>query len=246
MGTKDYKIQESVSGQKKSKLKRYQDLVIGSSKITYMIKYELIILFSSWIPGAFGIFFRSKLYPLILGKSGKGVVFGCNIVLRHPWKIFLGDNIILDDNVMIDAKGIDNKGITLEDEVFIGRNSILSCKGGDIVLRERANIGFNCEVFSSSYVEIGADTLLAAYTYIVGGGSYKLDRKDIPINQQYDVIGKGGIVIDKNVWIAAHCVILDGVKIGNGSVIAAGAVVNKEIPPMSIVAGVPAKVIKER
>jgi acetyltransferase-like isoleucine patch superfamily enzyme len=242
-GKKAYKIQQSV---KKSKLQRYQELVIGSGSLGDLVKYELIILLTSWIPGALGIFLRGKLYPLLLGKTGSGVIFGSNIVLRHPRKIFLGDNIIIDDNVMIDAKGTDNIGITLEKEVFIGRNSILSCKGGNIVLRERANIGFNCEIYSSDYVEIGADTLLAAYTYIVGGGNYKLDRKDIPISHQPDFESKGGIIIDKGVWIGAHCVILDGVKVGEGSVVAAGAVVNKEVPAMSIAAGVPAKVVKDR
>ena len=97
---KSYKIQQSVAGQNKSKLQRYQELVIGSSSLSALIKYELIVLFSSWIPGALGIFLRSKLYPSILGKAGKGVIFGSNVVLRHPKKIFLGDNIIIDDNVM--------------------------------------------------------------------------------------------------------------------------------------------------
>ena len=243
---KEFKIQQSVSGIKKSKLDRYKELIIGSYDTSALIKYELIILFCAWIPGALGIFLRSKLYPLILGKCGKGVIFGANVVLRHPQKISIGDNAIIDDNVMIDAKGLDNAGIILENEVFIGRNSILSCKGGNITLKERVNIGFNCEVYSSSTVEIGADTLLAAYTYIVGGGSYNLDRKDIPISKQPDFEGKGGIFIGQGTWIGAHCVILDGVRIGTGSVIAAGAVVNKEIPPMSIAAGIPAKVIKER
>ena len=243
---KEFKIQESVSGIKKSKLDRYKELIIGSDSMLDLIKYEIIILFCGWVPGALGIVLRSKLYPLILGKCGRGVIFGSNIVLRHPKKITVGDNVIVDDNVMIDAKGLDNTGIILENEVFVGRNSILSCKGGDIILRERVNIGFNCEVYSSSKVEIGADTLLAAYTYIVGGGSYKLDRKDIPISKQPDFEGKGGIFIDEGTWIGAHCIILDGVKIGTGSVIAAGAVINKEIPPMSIAAGIPGKVIKNR
>ena len=243
---KEFKIQQSVSGIKKSKLDRYKELIIGSYDTSALIKYELIILFCAWIPGALGIFLRSKLYPLILGKCGRGVIFGANVVLRHPQKISIGDNAIIDDNVMIDAKGLNNAGIILENEIFVGRNSILSCKGGDIILRERVNIGFNCEVYSSSKVEIGADTLLAAYTYIVGGGSYNLDRKDIPISKQPDFEGKGGIFIEQGTWIGAHCVILDGVRVGTGSVIAAGAVVNKEIPPMSIAAGIPAKIIKER
>ena len=246
MEKKDYKIQESISGQKQSKLQRYQDLVIGSSKLSDLIKYEVVVLFSSWIPGALGIFLRGKLFPLLLGSTGRGVIFGSNIVLRHPKKIFIGNNVIIDDNVMIDAKGTGNDGIKLEDEVFLGRNTILSCKGGNIVLHERANLGFNCEVYSSNNVEIGKDTLVAAYSYFVGGGNYKLDNINIPINQQPDFEGAGGIKLEGNNWVSAHCVILDGVNIGEGSVVAAGAVVNRSIPSFSIAAGVPAKVIKNR
>jgi acetyltransferase-like isoleucine patch superfamily enzyme len=246
MDKKEYKIQDSISGKKRSKLQRYQELVIGSNKLSDLIKYELIILLSSWIPAALGIFLRGKLYPILLGKTGGGVIFGTNIVLRHPGKIFIGNNVIIDDNVLIDAKGTGNEGIKLEDEVFLGRNTILSCKGGDIILHERVNLGFNCEVYSSNKVEIGKDTLVAAYSYFVGGGNYKLDNIDIPINQQPDFEGAGGIKLEGNNWVSAHCVILDGVIIGKGSVIAAGAVVNKSVSEYSIAAGVPAKVIKNR
>ena len=55
-----------------------------------------------------------------------------------------------------------------------------------------------------------------------------------------------GIFIENNVWLGTHCVILDGVRVGKGSVIAAGAVVNKNVGPNSIVGGVPAKLIGTR
>lgn len=246
MSKKDFKIQDSITGVRKSKLKRYQELVIGSEKISDLIKYELITLLFSRLPGALGIFLRGKFYPMLLGRTGRGIVFGANTVLRHPKKIFIENNVIIDDNVLLDAKGSEQSGITLKDEVFIGRNSILSCKGGEIILEERANVGFNCEIFSSNKVVIGKDNLIAAYTYVVGGGNYKLERTDIPINQQPDFEGKGGVITEEDVWLAAHVVLLDGTKIGKGSVIAAGAVVSGEIPPYSISGGVPAKVIKSR
>jgi acetyltransferase-like isoleucine patch superfamily enzyme len=55
-----------------------------------------------------------------------------------------------------------------------------------------------------------------------------------------------GIVIEDDCWIAANSIILDGVTIGRGSVVAAGAVVSKSVPPYSVVAGVPARIIKSR
>jgi acetyltransferase-like isoleucine patch superfamily enzyme len=246
MGNKSYKIQDSIVGEKKSKIKRYQELVIGNEKLSDLIKYELIYLFFSWIPGALGVLLRGKTFPLILGSVGKGCVFGRNIVFRHAGKIKLGSKVILDDNLLIDAKGEDNEGITLKDEVFIGRNSILSCKGGNIELDDRANLGANCYIFSSNRVKLGKDVIVAAYTYFVGGGNYNLDQLNVPINLQYDYEGKGGLEISDNVWVGAHCVILDGVKIGKGSVVAAGAIVSKTVEEMSIVGGVPAKIIKSR
>jgi acetyltransferase-like isoleucine patch superfamily enzyme len=61
-----------------------------------------------------------------------------------------------------------------------------------------------------------------------------------------DALSKGGIVVGHDVWIGANALILSGVTIGNGAVVAAGAVVSKDIPPYAVVGGVPAKVIKMR
>ena len=112
---------------------------------------------------------RKTLYPLLLGSCGRNVVFGQNVVLRHPHKIHIGRNVVIDDNCLLDAKGETNRGIRIGDGVFIGRNTILSCKNGDIELGDGANIGFNCEVFSASRVTIGASVLMAAYGYVIGG-----------------------------------------------------------------------------
>ena len=66
-------------------------------------------------------------------------------------------------------KAIRTAGLRLARGTFIGRNTILSCKNGDIVIGEGANIGFNCEMFSAARVELGARALLAAYCYVIGG-----------------------------------------------------------------------------
>ena len=80
-------------------------------------------------------------------------------MLRHPHKIDIGDDVVIDDHCLLDAKGDANHGIRIGSGVFIGRNTILSCKNGDIEIADGANIGFNCEIFSASRVRVGPDTL---------------------------------------------------------------------------------------
>lgn len=241
-----FKVQDEVAGRRVSAFQKYQAMIIGSRSIWALIKYELIMLLTCSLSGALGLFLRSKLYPLILGKVGRGCVFGRNVTLRHPHKIRLGDGVIIDDNVMMDAKGETNTGISIADDCFVGRNSILSCKNGDIELGDRANIGFNAEVFSSTKVLIGPDTLISAYCYVVGGGNYDPERTDVPINRSLREDRAKGIILEGNIWIGTHSVLRDGANIGAGTVVAAGSVVNDPMPGWSIVGGTPAKVLRER
>jgi len=116
----------------RSAFKKYQDLIIGSSSLLYLIKYEILTGFLAPLPGALGLMLRGVFFKSLLGKVGSNVVFGRNITLRHPQKIHLGDNVIIDDYVVLDAKGKNNKGIFIGNDVTIGRNSIISCKNGDL------------------------------------------------------------------------------------------------------------------
>ncbi len=236
-------IQQELFDERKSKVQKYRDLVIGRPGVGPLIAYELVTLLSSWVPGALGLFLRSKLYPLVLGSVGRNVVFGANVTVRHPHKITIGDNVVIDDNCCLDAKGIDNTGIVIGSGVFVGRNTILSCKNGDIVIDDHANLGFNCEVFSASRVRIGKNILMAAYTYLVGG-DHLYDRVDVPVLQQGRTAR--GIEVDDNVWLGTHVVVTDGSNIGRDAIIGAGAVVVGEIPQFAIAAGIPAKVIRDR
>jgi acetyltransferase-like isoleucine patch superfamily enzyme len=93
------------------KLGKYQNLILGDKGLLKLIKYELIMMISSWIPGAIGLLLRSKLYPRLLGGVGRNVTFGIGVVLRHPRKIFLGNDVVVDDYCVLDAKGTDNRGI---------------------------------------------------------------------------------------------------------------------------------------
>jgi acetyltransferase-like isoleucine patch superfamily enzyme len=243
MKTESVRIQQEMDRPGRSKFSSYQDLIIGKRGFWRMLKYELVILFCSAVPGALGLFLRGIFYPCLLGACGKNVNFGANVVLRHPHKIRIGDNVIIDDNCLLDAKGRDNEGISIGSGVFIGRNSILSCKNGDIVLRDRVNIGFNSEVFSGSRVEIGNDTLVAAYCYVVGG-DHAADNAEAALTEQGS--RSRGITVGANCWFGAGAIVLDGIKVGANAIVGAGAVVTKDVPDYALSVGVPAKQIRDR
>jgi acetyltransferase-like isoleucine patch superfamily enzyme len=205
--------------------------------------YELVTMASSWVPGALGLFLRSKLYPLLLGACGRNVTFGQNVALRHPDKIRIGSNVVVDDNCLLDAKGVDNRGIEIEDGVFIGRNTILSCKNGNIRLEEKANLGFNCEVAAAGDVRVGKQVLLAAYVYIVGG-DHLHERTDVPVAEQGRTAQ--GVTVEEGAWLGAHVVVADGVRIGKHAIIGAGGVVLEDVPDYHIAGGVPTRLLRDR
>ncbi len=237
------KAQAQVSDRSKSAREKYADLVVGRPGLGALLKHEAVTLWSQHVPGALGLALRRTLYPLLLGACGRNVIFGQNVVLRHPHKIRIGDDVMVDDNCLLDAKGSSNAGITIGNGVFVGRNSILSSKNGDIELADGVNVGFNCEIFSASRVTIGRDTLLAAYCYVIGGDHDWSDPAQ-------SVLGQGrtsaGVVIGAGAWLGAGVKVLDGASIGNGAVIGAGAVVKGAVPDAAIAVGMPAKVVGTR
>jgi acetyltransferase-like isoleucine patch superfamily enzyme len=228
---------------RRSKAQRYMDLVVGERGWWPLLRHELVVLLASWVPGALGLWLRSRLYPLVLGACGRNVAFGVNVALRHPGKIRIGDDVAIDDGCVLDAKGTANEGIRIGRRVFLGRHSIVACKDGDIVLEDGVNVSYHCTVFSASSVRIGADTLLAAYCYVVGGG-HDFGRVDVPVIRQ-DRPSKG-IEIGPGSWLGAGAVILDGVVLGRDVVVGANAVVTQDVPDFAVAAGAPARVIRDR
>src|SRR3954465_5119296 len=222
---------------------KYSSLVIGRPGWGALLQYEFVQLLSQHVPGALGLALRKTLFPTLLGACGRNVVFGQNVVLRHPHKIRIGDNVVIDDNCLIDAKGDRNHGITIGSGVFVGRNTILSCKNGDIEIADGANIGFNCEVFSASRVTIGRETLLAAYAYVIGGDH---DFSDPSVAVLAQGRRSAGVTIGAGAWLGAGAKILDGVTIGDRAIVGAGAVVREAVPEGAIAGGIPARIVGQR
>lgn len=230
-----------------SAIKRYQALAVGSDSLWYLVKYELINLFVANMPGALGIVLRKLFFPRILGHVGRNVVFGKGVSIRHGLKISIGDNIVVDDNVTLDAKGDNNRGISIGADSIVSRNTILSCKNGDIDIGERCMLGINTLIHAAEKcnVTLGDDVLVAANVYIMGSGVYGSDQLDVPFKKQ-GIFPRGGISISNNVWLGSNAQILDGVTIGTGAIVGSSAVVNKSVAEYDVVGGIPAKLIKSR
>ena len=237
------RAQDQLFDHSRSAREKYADLVVGRPGWGALLRHEAVVLMSQHVPGALGFALRKTLYPLLLGSCGRGVIFGQNVVLRHPHKIRVGDNVVIDDNCLLDAKGESNRGITIGNGVFVGRNTILSCKNGDIDIEDGANIGFNCELFSASRVTIGQDTLIAAYCYIIGGDHEFTDPSRPVLEQRRR---SKGIVVGAGAWLGAGAKILDGVTIGDRAIGGAGSVVRQAVPDGAVAVGVPARVIGDR
>ncbi len=237
------RAQDQLFDGRTSAREKYASLVVGRPGWRALLAHESITLLSQQVPGALGLALRRTLYPLLLGACGRNVVFGQNVALRHPHKIRIGDNVVVDDNCLLDAKGETNGGITIGSGVFIGRNTILSCKNGDIDLGDGANIGFNCEVFSASRVSVGRDTLIAAYCYLIGGDHAFSDPSRPIIAQERR---SAGITVGHEAWLGAGAKILDGVTVGDRAIVGAAAVVRESVPPGAIAAGIPARIVGQR
>ena len=236
---------QTVLTKKGSAFKKYKALVIGRGGIFSLFKYEIITLLFGGLPGAPGIFARKIFYRVLFKKIGRGVVLGKGLTLRHPGKISMGNNVVIDDYCVLDAKGEKDDGISIGDNAFISRNTILSCKGGKIEIGENTNIGAYCSIYSESSVKLGKNILIAGFTYIVAGGSHDFSRKDIPIMAQPS-LSLGGVEIHDNVWLGARVTVLDGVTIGRDTLVGAAGLVNKDLPEFVVAAGIPARVIKQR
>jgi acetyltransferase-like isoleucine patch superfamily enzyme len=154
---------------------------------------------------------------------------------------YCGNHIWIDKNVVFERY---KKKMHIADNVIIKEGShICVCnKDASISIGKNTTVGYYNFFFASKKIEIGDNCLIAPFVYIVDS-DHQIKRETL-INQQPNISAE--IVIGNDVWIASNVTILKGVKIGNGSVIAANSVVNKDVAPYTIVGGSPAKFISSR
>ncbi len=209
----------------------------------YLWEQSVQALFGG-IPTLVGIALRAVAYRLILHMHGMAAIES-GVRLRFANHIHLSSGAYLDQGVYIHA---------CPDGVYIGP--------GTLVMHGAILHVYNFRELPHAFIRIGCDSLIGEYTVIRGQGGVTIgDRvytsplvqilavdhvyKDPSRSFVEQGITAEGIRIEDDVWIGAGAVVTDGVCIGKGAVIGAGAVVTCDVPPHTVVAGVPARVIRE-
>jgi len=205
---------------------------------------QALQLLAGWIPTLLGIGVRGALYRLMLRMDGWAAIER-GVRLRFASRIRLGHGAYLDEGVYIHA---------CPNGVEIG--------AGTLVMHGAVLHVYNFRDLPHAGIRIGRDGLISEYTVIRGQGGVTIgDRvytspmtQIIAVNHVFDdadrpFVDQGitaeGIVIEDDVWLGSGAVITDGVRIGRGAVVAAGAVVTADVPPHTVVGGVPARVMRE-
>jgi acetyltransferase-like isoleucine patch superfamily enzyme len=192
--------------------------------------------------------FKWLVRSLFSGFSWRRSIFiGKSVELRSRHLIYIGRGVTLGNGVLID--GLSREGVRIGDNVNVGDFSRIEASGTITDLGRGISIGSNSGIGAFSFVggaggvAIGNDVIMGQWVSF-HPENHNYDSLDLPIRLQG--VNRQGIVVEDDCWIGAKVTFLDGAHVGKGCVIAAGAVVRGTIPPYSIAAGVPAKVVRSR
>ena len=210
----------------------------------YIVEQALCALFAG-VPSLVGIALRGLFYKLIIQSDGLPTIENGVRILQAK-NLRLGRGVYIDHGVYLHACP---NGISIGDRTFIMHNSILHVFNFRGLPHAGITLGRNCFIGEANVmrgqggITIGDDVYTGPLVQILAVNHVYADPHT-PIREQG--ITAEGITIEDDVWLAAGCIVLDGVRIGKGSVIGAGAVVITDIPPYSVAVGSPARVVKDR
>lgn len=174
------------------------------------------------VPGRAGRLLRRWLYRAALAQAGPTLSIDRRVEIGCPRNIRVGDDVRLGAGVVLRACA--DASIRIGDHFGANGNArLIADMGGHIVV--------------GSHVMIGPNVVIRA-------SDHRMDRVDVPMWDQGHTGGR--IEIGDDVWIGANAVIVSGVTVGSHAVVAAGAVVTRDVPEYGVVAGVPARVIGDR
>ncbi len=195
----------------------------------------------SWLVRGFAVRWR-------MGSTKGLFLIGKRVTIRQASYIRVGRNFIAQDNCEIN--GLSQQGLVFGDKVTIGSYAIIrptNLYGGEagvgLKMGNNSSIGPYSYIGCSGYIEIGDNVMISPRVSIYSE-NHNFEDTERPMIEQG--VTRSFVKIEDDCWIAANSVILAGVTIGRGSIVAAGSVVTKDVEPFSIVAGNPARLIKSR
>lgn len=229
-----------------------------ASETSFLRRYQFIVnrFPSGWkSQDIFNTLFRLSFFYLrgifhrLFFKTSKGwVLVGKGASIRYSRHLSTGRDFIVEDYAEVNC--MTHRGIIVGDRVTIGKHAIIrptniygDAIGEGLKIGNNSSIGPYSYIGCSGFIEIGDNVMMSPRVSIYAE-NHLFEHPDLTIKEQG--VKREFVKIEDDCWIAANTVILAGVTIGRGSVIAAGSVVTKDVPPFSIVGGVPAKVIKSR
>jgi acetyltransferase-like isoleucine patch superfamily enzyme len=155
-----------------------------------------------------------------------GAVVGHNVEVINLDRLRVGQGTVIQSNVTLHCGGMD-----------------WSCGRGGIAIGRNGFVGHGAVLYGAGTIEIGDDVLISPGV-VIASHQHSFDRLDATIRSQPTRLA--AVFIESDVWIGALAMILPGVRVGRGAVVAAGAVVTRDVAPAELVAGVPAVRLRHR
>jgi len=172
----------------------------------------------------------------IVGKA-LGIPFGERWA-DHPG-VTLGANVRIHPSARIELGS--NSRLTIGDNGYIGPMAVLRPKGYHMIIGPDCTVHDYCMFYDN--LVLGRGVRVGAHTLIIPENHTFATREKFIFQQPCTF---KGVVFEDDIWVGSNVVVLDGVRVGKGAILAAGAVITRDVPPYTIVGGVPARVIKER
>jgi len=197
-------------------------------KILHLLVKEAKAFFDSilgYCPGKTGSYLRYIVYRRRFKSCGKNISISQGVSFKGWANINLGSNIGFGELSSIYAESITN-----ESNIRIGSNVSFN-----------RNVMINADVRGTIIIE---DKVMVGPNVVMRASGHRYDKKEVPIREQGH--HQGIIIIKTGAWIGSNAVILPSVTVGKGAIVAAGAVVTKDVNDFEIVGGLPAKQIGSR
>jgi len=186
---------------------------------------------------------RRASYRLRYGKFGhlgRGIRISPRATIENPGNLYIGNGSRIEEYCLLRLSG--SGEVRIGANCYIGRMTEILDAGGFVHLSDQVQLGGGNFVTGQGGLEIGSAALIAPGVSIVAN-QHTFSDKDTPIRYQPE--RSKGIVIGGNGWIGVGATILDGVRVGDHVVIGANSVVTKSVPSYCVVAGVPARILRE-